>query len=138
MSLREASHLVVVGLLPVPANVMFLFAYALAFVAAYLLARELGVGRAAAVVAGVAFPYAPYRLEHDGQLNILSSGGIPLALFLGLRGLPAPEPEAGDRGVADGRVAGDAVFQHGLAVRVFDGSHRGDRRRLVDQATMVT
>jgi hypothetical protein len=67
-------------------NVVFLFAYALAFIGAFLLARELGVRRTAAVVAGAAFAYAPYRLEHDAELNILSSGGIPLALFLGLRG----------------------------------------------------
>jgi hypothetical protein len=41
-------------------DILFLFAYALAFVAPYLLARELGAGRAAAVVAGVAFAYAPF------------------------------------------------------------------------------
>jgi hypothetical protein len=40
-------------------DLVFLFAYALAFIGGYLLARELGVSRAAAVVAGVAFAYAP-------------------------------------------------------------------------------
>ena len=67
-------------------DLVFLFAYALAFIAAYLLARELGVGRAPAVVAGVAFAYAPWRLEQDGHLHVISSGGIPLALFLLVRG----------------------------------------------------
>jgi hypothetical protein len=66
--------------------VLFLFAYALAFLGAYLLARELGVGPAAATVAGVAYAYAPWRLEQDGHMHVVSSGGIPLALFLLTRG----------------------------------------------------
>src|SRR4029078_9435315 len=67
-------------------NLLFLLAYALAFVGPYLLARELGVMRAAAVVAGVAFAYAPWRLEQDGHMHVISSGGIPLALFVLVRG----------------------------------------------------
>jgi hypothetical protein len=67
-------------------NVLFLFAYALCFLGAWLLARELGAGRAGAAVAGAAYAYAPWRLEQDGHLHVLSSGGIPLALFLLLRG----------------------------------------------------
>jgi hypothetical protein len=67
-------------------DLLFLFAYALAFVGTYLLARELGVGRPAAAVAGVAFAYAPWRLEQDGHMHVISSGGIPLALFLLVRG----------------------------------------------------
>src|ERR687892_1147396 len=61
-------------------DLLFLFAYALAFVGAYLLARELGAGPAGAFVAGAAFAYAPWRLEQDGHLHVISSGGIPLAL----------------------------------------------------------
>lgn len=67
-------------------DLLFLFAYALCFVGAYLLARELGLGPAGAVVAGVAFAYAPFRLEQDGHLHVISSGGIALALAVGLRG----------------------------------------------------
>src|SRR3954449_11022165 len=67
-------------------DVLFLFAYALAFFGAYLLARELGTGRVGAFVAGAAFAYAPWRLEQDGHLHVLSSGGIPLALALLVRG----------------------------------------------------
>jgi hypothetical protein len=67
-------------------NILFLFAYAFAFVGAYLFARELGVGPVAAAVAGAAFAYAPWRLEQTSHLQVLSSGGIPLALFLLLRG----------------------------------------------------
>src|SRR4051795_7747035 len=67
-------------------DLLFLFAYTLAFLGAYLLARELGAGRIGGFVAGAAFAYAPWRLEQDGHLHVLSSGGIPLALFLLVRG----------------------------------------------------
>jgi hypothetical protein len=67
-------------------NLLFLFAYALAFAGAYLLARELGVWRVPAAAGGAAFAYAPWRLEQDGHLHVLSSGGIPLALSLLVRG----------------------------------------------------
>lgn len=67
-------------------NLLFLGAYGLAFLGAYLLARELGLGVPGAVVAGVAFAYAPWKLAQNGHLHVLSSGGIPLALFLLLRG----------------------------------------------------
>ena len=40
----------------------------------------------AALAAALAFAYAPWRLEHDGHLHVLSSGGIPLALALLVRG----------------------------------------------------
>ncbi len=67
-------------------NLLFLFAYSLAFVGAYLLAQELGLDGAGASVAGVAFAYAPWRLAHINHLQVLSSGGIPLSLFLLVRG----------------------------------------------------
>jgi hypothetical protein len=63
-------------------DLLFLFAYALCFAGAWLLARELGAGRTGAAVAGVAFAYAPWRLEQAGHLHVISSGGIALALAL--------------------------------------------------------
>jgi hypothetical protein len=67
-------------------NLLFLFAWSLCFLGAYLLARELGLRRLGAAAAGAAFAYAPYRVTEAGHLHVLSSGGIPLALFLLLRG----------------------------------------------------
>jgi hypothetical protein len=67
-------------------NLLFLLAWSLCFVGSYLLARELGLGRLAAGAVGVAFAYAPYRVTEAGHLHVISSGGIPLALFLLLRG----------------------------------------------------
>jgi hypothetical protein len=61
-------------------------------VGAYLLARELGVGRLASTVAGVGFAYAPFKLSMNGHLHVISSGGIPLTLFLLLRGYRRGEP----------------------------------------------
>ena len=67
-------------------NLLFLFAWTLCFPGAYLLARELGLSRLGAAAAGAAFAYAPYRVTEAGHLHVISSGGIPLALFLLLRG----------------------------------------------------
>jgi len=67
-------------------DLLFLFAFALCFFGAYLLARELGAPPWAALVAGAAFAYAPWRLEQGGHLHVISSGGIPIAIALLLRG----------------------------------------------------
>jgi hypothetical protein len=73
-------------------DALFIFAYALAFFGAYLLARELGLGPAGAAIAGAAFAFAPYRLEQDGHLQVISSGGIPLAIALAIRGVRLQRP----------------------------------------------
>jgi hypothetical protein len=73
-------------------DVLYLFAYALAFAGGYLLARELGVRPLAAAVAGAAFAYAPFRLTMNGHLHVISSGGIALALFLLVRGYRRRSP----------------------------------------------
>jgi hypothetical protein len=73
-------------------DLLFIFAYALAFFGGYLLAREMGIGRAGAAVAGAAFAYAPFRLEQDGHMQVISSGGIPLALAFAVRGLRLGRP----------------------------------------------
>src|SRR5690348_552395 len=58
-------------------DLLFLFAYALAFFGAYLLARELGLRPAEAAIVGAAYAFAPFRLEQDGHMQVISSGGIP-------------------------------------------------------------
>ena len=75
-------------------NVAFLFAYGLSFAGAYLLARELGLSRPGALIAGVAFAYSPWRWEQSGHLHVLSSGSIPLCLMLLLRGYRRARPAA--------------------------------------------
>jgi hypothetical protein len=73
-------------------DLLFIFAYALAFFGAYLLARELGLSPAGAAIAGAAFAFAPYRLEQDGHLQVISSGGIPLAIAFAVRGIRLQRP----------------------------------------------
>jgi hypothetical protein len=67
-------------------NLLLILTFALAFLGAFLLARELGAGDLGASAAGAAFAYAPWKLDQLGHLQILSSGGIPLALYFLVRG----------------------------------------------------
>jgi hypothetical protein len=67
-------------------NLLFIFTFALAFVGAYLLARELKVSPVGAAVGAAIFGFAPFKLDQATHLQVISSGGIPLALFLLLRG----------------------------------------------------
>jgi hypothetical protein len=48
--------------------------------------RQLGAGRTGSAVAAVAFAFAPWRLAQEGHLDIVSAGGIPLALAMLARG----------------------------------------------------
>jgi hypothetical protein len=73
-------------------NLVFLFAYALAFAAAALLARELGCRPAAAAVAGAAYAWAPWKLTQNGHLNVLSTGGVALTVFLLVSGYRRGRP----------------------------------------------
>lgn len=67
-------------------NILYVLAYALAFVGMYALCRQLGTRKPGAAMAAAAFAYAPWRLAHGGHLNILSTGGIALALAMLARG----------------------------------------------------
>ncbi|MFI6128566.1 hypothetical protein [Micromonospora sp. NPDC051141] len=67
-------------------NVLYVLLHALACFGAYALARQLGANRWGGAVAGIAWAFAPWRLAHSGHLNILSSGGIALALAMLARG----------------------------------------------------
>ncbi|GIF00504.1 hypothetical protein Ari01nite_79680 [Paractinoplanes rishiriensis] len=67
-------------------NILFLLVFALAAFGAYLLARQLGAAPVGALVAGAAFAYSPWRYGHLSHLNILSIGGIALALAMLARG----------------------------------------------------
>lgn len=67
-------------------NVVLLLTFALAFAGTWLLVRQLGLGRTAALVAATAFAFNPWRLSQLNHVQILSSGGIPLALAMLARG----------------------------------------------------
>ncbi|MCW2666999.1 MAG: hypothetical protein JWN57_1961 [Frankiales bacterium] len=78
-------------------NVAFVLAHALAFAGTYLLARQLGSSRGAAAFAGVAYAFNPWRIAQSGHLNILSTGGIPLALAMLARGHAIGRRRDGER-----------------------------------------
>ncbi|GAB2580462.1 hypothetical protein Aab01nite_57000 [Paractinoplanes abujensis] len=67
-------------------NILFVLAHALLTIGGYALVRQLGAGRTGAAVAAVAIAYAPWRLAQEGHLDIISAGGIPLALAMLARG----------------------------------------------------
>ncbi|MEA2496854.1 MAG: hypothetical protein QOJ29_4765 [Thermoleophilaceae bacterium] len=73
-------------------NGLFVFAYVLAFVAGWFLARELGLKPLGAAVAATAFAFAPWRAAQAAHLHVLSSGGIPLTFFFLLRGFRRRSP----------------------------------------------
>jgi len=62
-------------------NVVFVFCFALAFSGAYLLAKQLGSTWQGAALAGAVWAWAPWRISHVSHVNLLSTGGIALALW---------------------------------------------------------
>jgi hypothetical protein len=67
-------------------NIVFVLSFALVMVGGYALVRQLGANRVAGALAGAALAFAPWRYGHEGHLNILSTGGITLALAMLARG----------------------------------------------------
>ena len=67
-------------------NILLVLAHGLLLIGGYALVRQLGSGRTAAALAAVAFGCAPWRLAQEGHLDIVSAGGIPLALAMLARG----------------------------------------------------
>lgn len=67
-------------------NIVLLFVMGLAFAGTWVLVRQLGLGRTAALVAATAFAFNPWRASQLQHMQVLSSGGIPLALAMLARG----------------------------------------------------
>jgi len=63
-------------------NLATLTATVVAVVGGYALARVLGAGPAASLVAGAGFGFAPWRLQQITHVNVISTGGMALALAL--------------------------------------------------------
>ncbi|SEP71824.1 hypothetical protein [Lentzea albida] len=67
-------------------NVAFVLAFAFAFAGGYLLVRQLGSNWQGAALAGAVLAWSPWRLTHVHHLNLLSIGGVALALCALARG----------------------------------------------------
>lgn len=73
-------------------NAVFLLSYALAFLGAALLARELGCRPATAAITAFAFAWAPWKMTQNGHLNVLSTAGVALSVFLLVSGYRRSRP----------------------------------------------
>lgn len=80
-------------------NVICLFAFASAFVCAYLFLRYLWRDRAAAAAGAIMYAFCPYVFSHLSHIQLLMTGGIPLSLLMLHRVADAPSTK---RGVALG------------------------------------
>jgi hypothetical protein len=67
-------------------NLATIGSHALAFAGAYALARALGARVPGALLAGVAFGFAPWRLQQITHVNVISTGAAALAFALLFRG----------------------------------------------------
>ncbi|HLT11631.1 MAG TPA: hypothetical protein VK028_12665 [Micromonosporaceae bacterium] len=83
-------------------NIIFVSAFALVLLGGYALARQLGLGRTPAAVTAAAIAFAPWRLAHGGHLQVLSMGGILLALAMLARGHGVRFRRAGGSGASAG------------------------------------
>src|SRR5688500_5816811 len=59
-----------------------LFGFATSNAAAYFLMRHLTGSRPASAAAAVLYPFCPYVLSHLSHIQLLMTGGVPLALLL--------------------------------------------------------
>jgi hypothetical protein len=80
-------------------NAVMLFGFTSAYAAAYFLMRHLTGSRPAAAVAAVLYAFCPYVYSHLSHIQLLMTGGVPLALLTLHRVADAPSLR---RGVAVG------------------------------------
>ncbi|NWJ95248.1 MAG: hypothetical protein HXX20_05635 [Chloroflexi bacterium] len=93
-TLAYSDHLILQSLLALPIiltsgnlvlgyNLGMVFSFALSGWGSYLLVKDLTGNRAAGLFSGLIFAYAPYKVGHLSQLNLLSTQWIPFCfLFL--------------------------------------------------------
>lgn len=63
-------------------NVAMLFAFASAYVCAYLLIRYLTGDIRAAAIAAVLYAFCPYVFSHLSHIQLLMTGGLPLSMLM--------------------------------------------------------
>jgi len=71
-------------------NLMILVTYPLCAVAMYALCRGLGAMRGAAFIAGLCYAFAPFRLDNNSHIQVLSMQWMPLALLATIRFVQRP------------------------------------------------
>ncbi len=73
-------------------NAVVLIAFALAFVAMYLLARQLVGPGTPAIVAGILFAFCPFVFGHTAHIQLLMTAGLPAAMAAMHRLVERPGP----------------------------------------------
>jgi hypothetical protein len=76
-------------------NVAMLFAFASAYVGAYLLVRYLTGDSRAAAVCAVLYAFCPYVFSHLSHIQLLMTGGLPLSMLMLHRVADAPSVRRG-------------------------------------------
>src|SRR5215467_3946601 len=76
-------------------NVVMLFAFGSAYVCAFLLLRYLSGDARAAAIAAAIFAFCPFVFAHLPHIQLLMTGGIPLALLLFHRTADQPSARHG-------------------------------------------
>ena len=71
-------------------NISVLITYPLCAIGMYALCRGLGANRGGAFVAGLCFSFAPFRLDNNAHLQVLSMQWMPLALLAVVRFMQRP------------------------------------------------
>ncbi|MDQ6603448.1 MAG: hypothetical protein M3Z19_12060 [Chloroflexota bacterium] len=71
-------------------NASLLLTYPLCGVAMYALCRGLGAIRGAAFIAGLAFAFAPFRMDNNAHLQVLSMQWMPLTILAIIRFMQRP------------------------------------------------
>jgi hypothetical protein len=66
-------------------NLVLLAGFASAYLAAYLLLRYVCGDRGAAAAAAILYAFCPYVMSHLSHIQLIYTGGIPLAMLLVLR-----------------------------------------------------
>jgi len=72
------------------ANLTLLATYPLCGIAMYALCRSLGAVRGAAFIAGLAYAFAPFRMDNNAHLQVLSMQWMPLAILAVIRFMQRP------------------------------------------------
>jgi len=72
------------------ANVTLLATYPLCGIALYALCRSLGAVRGAAFIAGLGYAFAPFRMDNNAHLQVLSMQWMPLAILAVIRFMQRP------------------------------------------------
>jgi len=62
-------------------NIVFLLAFITSGFGMYLLASSLAKNTAAGIIAGIIYTFSPFMMAHLPHLQVISAGGIPLALL---------------------------------------------------------